>query len=551
MNHSISSSIKHNSKAKSVLLELEKIHDPIIDQFISSIPLDLSTAANRLNKNYQLDELTIKNRALLKRYIFNFHNQAQTATKSVDVGLNMLSGNDTDLLVAIHQPNLFAYGGVFKKLILLKELKAAIYKSNPKKQIVTMFIIVDHDFIGDHWTKVAQLPNARSYDGIMEIRFPVKMKKRWQMTHKNAPPTQSMLNFWKHEVKLWIKDTTKAIGIDRGPYLDNLNSFWQFVDKSLSRAKSYADFNSFLISNIVNISWHDDTLFVRLSDIPEVFVNGMNFLIKNFEQYSASLKETENIFKMSGITTGMSPNAHLFAPNWLHCICGSKASGTFKKEGASFICQGSCISCKRDISTNFGTLTDQHFVEKLFEISPRAIPILLLLSMDLRCSGIVLGTGGSLRYTIVASRTFDRFKIPMPIPIIWASEDEYHGIAQREALLSSVNTQIQSIDQLNALHNELSIDRSSIVPLIRERKERFERNLSIDSILQEIQKIKQRQRKTRESIRMATRSLNMLQMKPSIIDYAVNFGIEKVGPLWSKNLVTNNDLFIPTTPLEA
>ena len=139
----------------------------------------------------------------------------------------------------------------------------------------------------------------------------------------------------------------------------------------------------------------------------------------------------------------------------------------------------------------------------------------------------------------------------MPIPIIWASEDEYHGIAQREALLSSVNTQIQSIDQLNALHNELSIDRSSIVPLIRERNERFERNLSIDSILQEIQKIKQRQRKTRESIRMATRSLNMLHMKPSIIDYAVNFGIEKVGPLWSKNLVTNNDLFIPTTPLEA
>jgi hypothetical protein len=43
----------------------------------------------------------------------------------------------------------------------------------------------------------------------------------------------------------------------------------------------------------------------------------------------------------------------------------------------------------------------------------------------------------------------------------------------------------------------------------------------------------------------------MLHMKPSIIDYAVNFGIEKVGPLWSKNLVTNNDLFIPTTPLEA
>ena len=50
---------------------------------------------------------------------------------------------------------------VFKKLILLKELKAAIYKSNPKKQIVTMFLIVDHDFIGDHWTKVAQLPNAK------------------------------------------------------------------------------------------------------------------------------------------------------------------------------------------------------------------------------------------------------------------------------------------------------------------------------------------------------------------------------------------------------
>ena len=550
MNHSISSSIKHDSKAKSVLLELEKIHDPIINQFISSIPLDLSAAAYRLTKNFHLDDLIIKNRATLKRKSFNFHNEAQTVTESVRVGLDMLSGDDTILLVAIHQPNLFAYGGVFKKFLLLNELKSAIYKLNPKRKVVTMFLIVDHDFIDDHWTKVAQLPSARSYDGILEIRFPVKMKKRWQMTHKNSPPTLSMLNFWKHQIRNWIKDTTRAIGIDSGTYLGNLNSFWKFVDKSAGTAKSYADFNSFLISNIVNISWGHNTLFARLSEIPEVFLSGMNSLIKNFEQYSICLKETESVFKTSRIATGMSPNAYLFAPIWLHCICGSKASGIIKMEDANFICWGSCISCKRDITTNLGTLNDQHFVDKLFQISPRAIPILLLLSMDLGCSGIVIGTGGSLRYTIVASRTFDRFKIRMPLPIIWASDDQYQGIPQREALLLSKKTQIQSINQLKALKNEDSLEESSIVPLIRERNDRFKRNLSIDSILQDIQKLKQKQRTKRESIRMTTRSLNMLNMKPCIIDYAVNFGIENIGPLWSKKLVNSNDLFIPVTYLD-
>jgi hypothetical protein len=550
MNHSISSSIKHDSKAKSVLQELEKIHDPIIDQFISSIPVDLTTAAYRLNKNFQADDLIIKNRATLTRNIFNFHNEAQTLTESVSVGLDLLRGDDTDLLVAIHQPNLFAYGGVFKKFILLKELQDAIYRLNPQRKVVTMFVIVDHDFIGDHWTKVAQLPNARSYDGIMEIRFPVKMKERWQMTHKNSPPTMSMLTFWKHQIRNWIKYTTKALGNDSSTYLGNLNSFWKIVEKSAFASKSYADFNSFLISNIVNISWGHSTLFARLSEMQEVFVRGMSFLIKNFQQYSTCLKETESVFQNSGITTGMSPNAYLFAPIWLHCICGSKASGSVKMDGENYICKGICISCKRDITTNLGTLNNQQFAEKLFQISPRAIPILLLLSMDLGCSGIVIGTGGSLRYTIVASRTFDRLNIRMPLPIIWASDDEYKGIAQREALLLTKKDQIQSINQLKVLHNEVSLDKSSIVPLIRERNDRFKRNVSIDSILQDIQKIKQRQRTTRESIRMITRSLNMLNMKPCIIDYAVNFGIEKIGPLWSKKLVNSNDLFIPITYLD-
>ena len=47
---------------------------------------------------------------------------------------------------------------------------------------------------------------------------------------------------------------------------------------------------------------------------------------------------------------------------------------------------------------------------KIDMVSPRAIPILLLLSRELAISGYISGTGGSIGYTIVGKRVFDELR---------------------------------------------------------------------------------------------------------------------------------------------
>ena len=87
----------------------------------------------------------------------------------------------------------------------------------------------------------------------------------------------------------------------------NLDEMWDQVAESYSRCKSYADFNSFIISRLVQYNWGYDTLFVRLSDIPEVFEDGFKFLISNYKKWDTlAVNQSEEIFTSQGINTGVS-----------------------------------------------------------------------------------------------------------------------------------------------------------------------------------------------------------------------------------------------------
>ena len=53
--------------------------------------------------------------------------------------------------------------------------------------------------------------------------------------------------------------------------------------------KLISDFNSFLISQIVNKTWNYDTLFVRLSNLNSVFEDGYRYLISETLIYIQNL----------------------------------------------------------------------------------------------------------------------------------------------------------------------------------------------------------------------------------------------------------------------
>jgi hypothetical protein len=122
-------------------------------------------------------------------------------------------------------------------------------------------------------------------------------------------PGKTILYEWKRQIASWIDE------------------FWHIVEEAYSNAKNYSEFNSIIMSNLVNKVIDYDTLFVRLTDMSSVFEDGLLYLISNFKRYSQILEKARTLFLSYGVDdTSISSNPHLQVPFWLHCKCGSKAS---------------------------------------------------------------------------------------------------------------------------------------------------------------------------------------------------------------------------------
>ena len=542
---------------RSLFSQYERVNNPILSEYISSIPESLSDAVKRVREQLTVTNIEniLSNRRKLAKHIAAFHEQAGTDFPAVDKNRMNMQTPSAQILVSIHQPNLFAYGGVFKKIILLQTIKSMLEKGNDTTEtntrFINLFLIVDHDFMDDVWIRVAQLPSVRHSDGILELRMPITDSNRWKLVRNMEVPSVTIVEHWRKQVASWIKNGALSLGLEKNERLalfENLEQFWKEVDESYNRARSYADLNSFIISRVVNKLWGYDTLFVRLSDISEVFEGGFNFLLNNFRKYSRILSESDMMFLRNGINTGVSQSTYLNAPVWLHCKCGSKASVKLNEvESGIFDLSGTCISCKRPLTVR---LNGSHTIPggTLNELSPRAIPILLLLSRDLGLCCYASGTGGSMDYTMVGRLVFKELSIRMPITVIWASEDVYSGLGQREALQSlKFKNSAQVIKYAEHLRIALSNFNAKVAPLLSKRTDLAKDGQDLQGVLNELAVLKQEQRNTRQLLKISDKVIKATTLKPCIIDYAVNFGLGNTENMWRNTLIQNDDLATPIT----
>jgi hypothetical protein len=569
--HSTSSSISGQSSTdvKSSFSKYERVNNPIVSEFISSIPTSFVDIVNRMShmytyNNYRANDFTLNNRIKLQKFIRKFHLDADTMTDNVNKKIALLNDPRTKLFVSIHQPNLFAYSGVFKKIVLLQAVKDLIEKQeeekNPNKKIVNFFLIVDHDFVEDMWIRIAQLPSIKHSLGRLELRLPVSNSKRWQMVCNIPPPGRTVLDQWKKQIMSWIKKNSSSYAISSPSIklrlIDNFNQFWNEVELSYRKARSYSDFNSFLMSQIVNKVWGYDTLFVRLTDVSSVFEDGFKYLISNFNAYSDALRKAEGMFLRHGIDTGVSSSSYLNAPVWVHCKCGSKAPVKIYDrqafgggiQGQETLLKGICISCKNDICVNLGKKYAMDLLkeEVIHRLSPRAIPILLLLSRDLGIACYASGTGGSMDYAVVGSMVFKALSVNTMPTVIWSSKDTYYGIGQLEALeLVQLTKQSDIVPYLESLKQKDAEYRNKIIPIIAERNHRVKSGESIQALLENLFNLKEQQREVRRAIKMTQKVKNAVNMSPCFVDYAINFGVANTEIQWRENLLNNNNLASP------
>ncbi len=523
-----------------------KIGDDKLNEFIQSIPSKYTKAVQQLDEYVveDVDRGIIENRKNLGNAVLMFHSKACTLTPKIKEQVGKLEEEDIKIVFAIHQPNLFAYSGVFKKIVLVESLSRSVNSD----RIIPLFLIVDHDFMDESWMHNSKLPSIRSGYGILDIRYPMNNSKRWKMICKTEKPNQSLLRYWENQIYTWIKNDKSLDKKDLKYYFGNLESFWQKVEEAHSLSKNYAEFNSFLITKIVNNIWDYNTMFVNLSDLSKTFEHGFEFLISNNKKYSDSLQKHERWFKDKGIHNGLSSNSNKYSALWLHCLCGSKGFSVLNKnERKEIELSGRCMSCKKSLVLGLGKEDDIKIPnERLSDVSPRAIPILILLSRELKVANYVTGTGGSLGYTMVGKKIFEDLKIKMPLLQLWASLDTYEGFAQREAVRYLHDNDINNLDDtLKKAEVKEQDFYDKIKPLIQKRNEIFSDKESLSILLSNLFVYKQEQRKLRHFIKNLKKVNNCLTLKPSIIDYAVNFGIENIATYWENGLQKNNDFISP------
>ncbi len=540
--------IDGDSKLSAIFSRYLNSSDSDISRFVQSIPSKFEDAVDILNKNPlpETDEFVGSNRELLKKVVTNFHTKAGTLNEKTRNQIDSLTNKRSKIIVGIHQPNLFAFSGVFKKIVLLETLANRSIRNNDT--IVPLFLIVDHYFMDDKWMHVAKLPSIRNTTGVLDLRYPINDSKRWKISSMTESPTRSLVNYWENQIYNWIKNNKDLSKSEVKSLYERFKEFWSIVEEAFLLSDNYSEFNSIIMSKIVNNFWNYKTLFVNLSDLSQVFQRGYNFLLSENERYLNSLEKSESYFREHGIYTGVSANLNKHSPLWLHCDCGSKASSKISREdNGEILLIGKCISCKKNLSLSIGKNGKISIPEDKIEmVSPRAIPILLLLSRELAISGYISGIGGSIGYTIVGKRVFDELQIKLPPMMLWAGADVFTGIAQREASRyleeNGISNMTEFFIQINQKNDEL---RKKIEPLILKRNEIYENKAQLQDLLSDLFYYKQEQRKVKDIIKNVQKSKNALKLRSCIIDYAVNMGIEHVEHEWSHKLVENNDLTKP------
>jgi hypothetical protein len=501
----------------------------------------------------------IRNRRELAGWISKFHEEAGTATPQASEALELLKDDDCLVIVTAHQPNLFPYSGIIRKATLTYVLGQELSRATGLPT-VNVFAFADQDFTDDRWVKSALLPDVEKREGALELRatLPPRM-----MLNAIPKPPEKLLDNWRRDTENWILRKLKPIqrscesfGINFDPaaeFYNGFREFWSTVQSAYERAESYADFNAFILSNVVNNAWGYDTLFCRFSETQRIFKREFNFLLSRFKEYSQYVKEVSDPWQ--GQRGGISQLECRLIPFWYHCDCGSKARLT-AVENLSLSGRGECVRCGREFEFVFRQTETSDVTPFASRISARAIAMPMVFLDGLKACCYVGGVGGKA-YSSQAEYVATRIGIPLPPTVIWRPHDHYLGLGQAEALLTyrsiSGGLHLSYCQELRTLLRDKLVQIQQQIAELETEKQKATICIGSDGA-QRVAVIralgaKQDDLRKRSGHSTLARNFGLLEnvesvmsMHPSIIDYAINVGLRETSAQWISFLTRNGNL---------
>lgn len=485
-------------------------------------------------------------RMMLSEWVRKFHRESKTLTDSVEESIGRLEDDSCLLIMTAHQPNLFPYAGVLRKATLSHVLGKRL-SDILGLPVIDFFGIADQDFADDRWVRSTLLPDVERRGGTFDLRFDTPRKI---MLNKVKLP-RDKLEDWRKETEKWlsgkltsISRTSKILEIEYTNRKDfsqrNLEEFWTLVESAHTDADNYADFNSFIMSRIVNEVWRYGTVFSRFSECQQLFKEEFCFLLSRFEDYSDCISQRK------APALEMEANEHELIPFWYHCDCGSKVRLKAELQDESLSGSGRCIHCGRVHTLDFGSTRDPDISKISDRISARAISMPLIFFPGLETCCYIGGVAGRgyLQRTWHAAQNLG---ILFPPVAVWRPSDVYLGLGQLEALLMLRKiTGTFDFSRLPAtitkLRKEISTAKKALVKLKLRRSSLNIKGLSSEVNTSERDQLPFSQNKvamTAERLSLLSRDLKLLEnveairkMHPSILDYAVNIGLKSTSDQW-------------------
>jgi hypothetical protein len=467
--------------------------------------------------------------------------------KSLDSKIESLAQRNVDdviLLMSAHQPNLFPYSGVTRKIALMVALRNTIQELIGKeKDVICFYGVADHDFAHNKWIRSAELPAPLRKEGI--LRFNVKVPQKDIMLPANRIPKPSIdiINSWKTLTESWLTENAgmaeKYLGLHSSSHTSKdkelesrtrkyAEDFWQLADRAYSVSETLAEFNSILLYLTVLEEFEEPILFANFSDCFTIFRDEFSWMLDNAGTISEIITNNEIKLKAAGIDSGLADDIGEVFPLWLKCSCGSK----YRLSEDSSSIAGTCKRCGSEVGYSVQELKELiQSKPELFEPRSITMPIAFASGIDISC---YIGGIGGLGYLVHTRAITDRFQMPLPPTPFWYVDDTYISL---ELLCSAFQVErlanIYSVDipKHNLLDSDIIEDASSTIIS------------AIDSRL--AQGTMRKGPETQRDRQLLSNIQTSLKTKGCMIDYAINIGLKYNFEQWIQFLENDGRLQVP------
>ncbi len=461
------------------------------------------------------------------------------------------------LLMTAHQPNFLPYSGVVRKAVLIHAV-AEHLRESLNCPVAELFCFADQDFADERWFREAQLPSVRNKNGTLSLHLSIAETYSNKILRAVPKPENNEIEKIKNEIQRWAIESRDSI-IKNSKYLRleapdvhlDTRSVFELIDRASERSTNAADFNAFFLAYFIEECGYN-TAFARFSECQQVFRDEIAFMLANFDQYATLMTESQK-----------KPTPMSHAPIWYHCPCDGKADVEVTHTSSRALI-ARCRAC--NTTSEFEGDLRSGLQQMLPNVSLRAEAMLIAFS-GIGITFYVGGKGGA-EYLSRAAKIAEALGVPFPVVSTWRPKDIYGGIGQLDAILELLRVRYQ----YNLVRNDKKCDTAIL------RRELDDILADIDGVICALDNLKSAvaNRKVdsyKEKIGFIVNMQNQLKMRfernkiardrsivantkktlamiPSIIDYAVNIGVQSTVEQWS-NALEQNAYFDAMLPLKT